>query len=62
MAPWSSLWDHNRFAASRPALRQTIQSPYARGAVTGVGVITAMAGLLELGAVIASRPPRRTQP
>jgi len=61
VAPWSSLWDHNRFAMSRPALRETIESPYVRGGVTGVGVITAVAGLLELGAVIAARASRRTQ-
>jgi hypothetical protein len=55
------LWDHNRFAESRPALRAAIDSAYVRGAVTGVGLITAVAGLIELGAVIASRS-RRQQP
>jgi hypothetical protein len=34
-------------------------SPYARGAVTGVGVITALAGLVELGSVILSKVRRR---
>ena len=36
-------------------------SPYARGGVTGVGVITALAGLVELGSVILARG-RRTDP
>ena len=36
-----------------------MNSPYARGAVTGVGVITALAGLAELGSVIVSRARRR---
>jgi len=36
-------------------------SPYARGGVTGVGVITALAGFVELGAVILARG-RRTDP
>jgi hypothetical protein len=37
-----------------------VESPYVRGAVTGVGVITAVAGLAELGGAIASRrrPPQ----
>src|SRR4029078_7989561 len=48
VAPWSAFWDHNRFAATRPALEAFLNSPYARGAVTGVGVITALAGLAEL--------------
>jgi hypothetical protein len=55
VAPWSSVWEHNRFAESRPRLERFLASPYARGGVTGVGVITALAGLVELGSVFASR-------
>ena len=59
VAPWSGFWENNRFARAQPALESFVKSPYARGAVTGVGVITAMAGLAELGALIMSkgRPP-----
>ena len=53
------MWEHNRFTESRPALRATVESPYIRGAVTGVGVITALAGLVELAGVIASRSRRQ---
>ena len=35
-----------------------MQSPYARGGVTGVGVITALAGLAEIGSLFASRARR----
>ena len=59
VAPWSAFWDHNRFAATRPALEAFLNSPYARGAVTGVGVITALAGLAELGSVILAKTRRR---
>lgn len=58
VAPWSTLWEHNRFAEARPALEALLQSPYARGGVTGVGVITALAGLAELGSLFASRARR----
>ena len=34
-------------------------SPYARGGVTGVGIITALAGLVELASVFVSRGRRR---
>jgi hypothetical protein len=34
-------------------------SPYARGGVTGIGVITALAGLVELASVFVSRGRRR---
>ena len=59
MAPWSTFWEHNRFAEARPSLEALLNSPYARGAVTGVGVITALAGLAELGSVILSKTRRR---
>jgi len=58
-APWSGVWERNRFTESRPAFRATIESPYTRGAVTGIGVITALAGLVELAGVIASRSRSR---
>jgi hypothetical protein len=59
VAPWSTFWEHNRFAETRPMLEALLNSPYARGAVSGVGVITALAGLAELGSVILSRTRRR---
>ena len=58
VAPWSGLWERNRFVEARPALEAVLQSPYARGGVTGVGMITALAGLAELGALFASRARR----
>jgi hypothetical protein len=39
-----------------------LNSPYARGGVTGVGVVTALAGLAELGSVINARLRRRDLP
>lgn len=59
VAPWSAVWEHNRFTEARPALEAFLSSPYARGGVTGVGVITALAGLAELGSLILSRARRR---
>jgi hypothetical protein len=58
VAPWSGVWEHNRFTDARPRLEAITQSPYARGGVTGVGVITALAGLAELGSIFASRARR----
>lgn len=59
MAPWSAVWEHNRFAEARPAFESFIKSPYARGGVTGVGVITALAGVVEIGSIFASRKRRQ---
>ena len=58
MAPWSAVWEHNRFVDERPRLEEFLHSPYARGGVTGVGVITALAGLVELGSIFAARGRR----
>ncbi len=59
VAPWSAFWDRNFFAANAPALRPWIDNPYVRGAVSGLGGITAVAGLWELGGLIARRRAAR---
>ena len=60
VAPWSGFWDRNFFAESVPALEHVLASPFARGAVSGVGAITAIAGLSELAAAFLVR--RRAGP
>ena len=62
VAPWSGFWENNRFARAQPALESVVKSPYARGAVTGVGVITALAGLTELGSLILAKSRRGAPP
>jgi hypothetical protein len=57
VAPWSRFWDRNFFAAAVPILDSVLASPYARGAVSGVGLITLLAGIADLGAAFASRRP-----
>lgn len=48
MAPWSGFWERNAFAQS-PELAGWLSNAFLRGAVSGVGLITAIAGLIELG-------------
>lgn len=55
VAPWSAFWDRNFFASAVPALEGVLASPFARGAVSGIGAITAIAGLSELAAVFLAR-------
>jgi hypothetical protein len=67
VAPWSGFWDRNLFLSSIPALEQMLASPFARGAVSGVGAITVLAGLAELSGVVSRRnrsshEPPRIQP
>lgn len=48
MAPWTVLWDRNYFAESLPWLAHWMTNGFVKGGVTGVGVVTTIAGLREL--------------
>jgi hypothetical protein len=53
--PWSTFWDRNLFVVMLPTLERFLGSAYARGAVSGVGFITAAAGIAELALAFAGR-------
>lgn len=55
MAPWSGFWDRNLFVDVMPAIGPFVASPFVKGAVSGVGVVTVIAGLVELAALVMSR-------
>ena len=57
VAPWSGFWDHNGLAAWLPSTGAWLTSPFVRGAVSGIGLITAIAGLVELAGVFGLRRP-----
>lgn len=54
VAPWSAFWDRNAFAQAE-MVRPFLESPFVRGGVSGVGLITALAGLTELAGVFRRR-------
>ncbi len=58
VAPWSAFWERNFFAASAPALQPLLENAFVRGAVSGIGAVTALAGLAELGGLIGTRRSR----
>lgn len=61
MAPWSTFWDRNAFAQI-PFVASWLSNEFFRGAVSGIGVITATAGLAELaGAFRRRRAPEEEQ-
>jgi hypothetical protein len=62
VAPWSAFWERNFFAESVPALASVLSSPFVRGGVTGIGALTALAGLAELGGLIGARRSRESPP
>jgi hypothetical protein len=60
VAPWSGFWEHNFFVGQMPALEPLLSNLFVRGAVSGIGAITAVAGLAELAALLNLR--RRANP
>lgn len=55
VGPWTVAWDRNYFAQVWPWLGVLMFNSYVRGAVTGVGVITAAAGIRDLASAMFAR-------
>ena len=55
VVPWSAFWDRNYFAQALPAVQAVITNNFFRGAVTGLGVVNAVAGIAELLSFFTSR-------
>lgn len=55
MSPWTTLWDRNYFASMWPLLGAVMQNDFARGGVTGVGLIAAWLGVRELSGAFVAR-------
>jgi hypothetical protein len=64
MAPWTLLWDRNYFGDLWPWLDGIMENLYARGAVSGVGLITCWTGVRDLASAIMGRsaPPPAESP
>jgi hypothetical protein len=64
VAPWSAFWERNFFVSSAPALQAWLDSPFLRGAISGIGGVTALAGLAEIGGLLRrsdrSSPPAQS--
>lgn len=50
--PWTAFWDYNYLFDLVPLIRPWIQSSYARGAVSGLGLVNIAMGLAEMSAVV----------
>ena len=48
VTPWSSFWDQNYFSDALPSVGAILDTAAARGAVSGIGLITTIAGIVEL--------------
>ena len=50
--PWTLFWDRNYLFDLVPVLGPVIQSSYARGAVSGLGLINIALGLAEVSTAV----------
>ena len=55
IAPWTNFWNVNLFIEVYPDIQDLLGSPFVRGAVSGVGAITTLAGITELATAIVAR-------
>ncbi len=48
--PWwpPAIWDRNYFVQAIPAIGSIARNDYVRGAVSGLGLVTLLAGIAEL--------------
>jgi hypothetical protein len=58
VAPWSAFWDRNFFGARLPVLGWLLSNLFVRGAVSGIGAVTTLAGLAELASLFSAKRPK----
>jgi len=61
VVPWSKYWDRNYFVEPWPVVRLVLTNNFARGAVSGLGVVNVLVAVAELGSILfaarAGSPP-----
>jgi hypothetical protein len=55
LAPWTASWDRNYFGHLVPWLGVAMRNAFVRGGVSGLGLITAVAGFLDLAGALVAR-------
>jgi hypothetical protein len=50
--PWSVFWERNFFAESLPLVHAVVKNNFVRGAISGIGVLNLLAGLVDLRTLI----------
>ena len=53
--PWTVFWDRNYVLELLPVVHAIAQSPYMRGAVSGLGVVNLAIGVQEVARMLSAR-------
>ena len=59
--PWTVFWDRNYVFDAMPVMRGLTQSPYWRGAVSGLGILNVGLGIAELMGFLGTRLGHRSR-
>jgi hypothetical protein len=57
LIPWSAFWERNYFLETSSILGGWLKNNYARGAITGLGLVNVWAALAELADLFGGRAP-----
>ena len=55
VVPWSVYWERNYFVQALPAVQAFIANDFVRGAVSGLGLVNLLSGLVEIWAFLTTR-------
>ena len=55
IVPWSVYWERNYFVQALPAVQAFITNDFVRGAVSGLGLVNLLSGLVEIWAFLTTR-------
>ena len=58
VVPWTGWWDSNYLLQPYPSLRVLVLSPFARGTVTGLGLVNIVLALHEVYQHLSARALR----
>jgi hypothetical protein len=59
VAPWTALWDANYLLQPYPVVRAVLLNPFARGIVSGLGLVNILLALHDAHLHLLARGPRR---
>ena len=55
LVPWSMYWERNYFVQALPLLQRFLTNDFVRGAVSGLGLVNLLAGLVEIWSFLKTR-------
>jgi hypothetical protein len=55
IVPWSVYWERNYFVQALPAVQAFLTNDFVRGAVSGLGLVNLLSGLVEIWAFLTTR-------